>query len=140
VPSLGRKGSRRVLRVDDAALLSPADDQPVRLSGTGAYNDVPLQLEADLKSIGEYRNANQPFGTTLRFRSGNASLVFDGTMTDPLDVNGAIGQMTLDAPTLTPLLAILGTPSTLNLSLRLAGTLEHSNEIWSLSAVKGALV
>lgn len=139
VVSLGRKGSRRVLRVDDAALLSPADDQPVRLSGTGAYNDVPLQLEADLKSIGEYRNTNQPFGTTLRFRSGNASLVFDGTMTDPLDVNGAIGQMTLDAPTLTPLLAILGTPSTLNLSLRLAGTLEHSNEFWSLSTVKGAL-
>jgi len=139
VVSLGRKGSRRVLRVDDAALLSPADDQPVRLSGTGAYNDVPLQFEADLKSIGEYRNTNQPFGTTLRFRSGNASLVFDGTMTDPLDVNGAIGQMTLDAPTLTPLLAILGTPSTLNLSLRLTSTLEHLNELWSLSAVKGAL-
>ncbi len=139
VVSLGRKGSRRVLRLGDAALLSPADDHPVRLSGTGAYNDVPLQLEADLKSIGEYRNANQPFGTTLRFRSGNTSLVFDGTMTDPLDVNGAIGQMTLDAPTLTPLLAILGTPSTLNLSLRLAGMLEHSNEFWSLSTVKGAL-
>lgn len=136
---LGRKGRRRVIRVDDAALLSPADDQPVTLSGTGAYNDVPLQLEANLKSIGDYRNNNEPFGTTLRFRSGTASLVFDGTMTDPLDVNGASGQMTLDAPTLTPLLAILGTPSTLNLSLRLAGTLEHTNELWSLSAAKGAL-
>ena len=136
---LGRKGSRRVLRVDGAAFLSPADDQPVRLSGAGTYNGVPLQLEADLKSIGEYRNAGQPFGTMLRFRSGDASLVFDGTMIDPLDVDGATGQMTLDAPALTPLLAVLGTPGTLNLSLRLAGTLEHSNEIWSLSAAKGAL-
>ena len=136
---ISRKRTRRVVRLDAAALLSPEDDQPVTLRGTGAYNDVPLQLEADLKSLGDYRNNKEPFGTTLRFRSGEVTLVFDGTMTNPLDVNGAIGQMTLDAPTLTPLLTILGTPGTLNLSLRLAGTLEHTNELWSLGAGKGAL-
>ena len=136
---IGRKRNRFVVRLDDAAFLSRADDQPVELSGTGAYNDVPLKLEADLKSIVDYRNDNEPFGTKLRFRSGEVTLVFDGTMTTPLNVNGAVGQMTLDAPTLTPLLAILGTPSTLNLSLRLAGTLEHTDELWSLSAAKGTL-
>ena len=139
IVSLSQKGSRRVVRLDDALLLSPADDQPVRLSGTGAYDAVPLQLEAELRSIGDYRNNSEPFGTKLHFRSGDASLVFDGTMTHPLDVDGAVGQLTLDAPTLTPLLALLGTPSTLNMSLHLTGTLDHADEVWSLGAAKGVL-
>ena len=139
IVSISQKGSRRVVRLDDALLLSPADDQPVRLSGTGAYDDVPLQLEAKLKSIGDYRNNSEPFGTNLHFRSGDALLVFDGTMTHPLDVDGAIGQLTLDAPALTPLLALLGKPSTLNLSLHLAGTLDHANDVWSLGAATGVL-
>ena len=139
IVSLSQKGSRRVVRIDDAALLSPADDRPVRLSGAGAYDDVPLQLDAALKSIGDYRNNSEPFGTKLHFRSGDASLVFDGTMTHPLDVDGAIGQLTLDAPTVTPLLALLGKPSTLNISLHLTGTLEHANDVWSLGAAKGVL-
>ena len=139
IVSLSQKGSRRVVRLDDAFLLSPADDQPVRLSGTGAYADVPLQLEAELKSFGDYRNNSEPFGTKLHFRSGDASLVFDGTMTHPLDVDGAVGQLTLDAPALTPLLALVGTPRTLNMSLHLTGMLDHANEVWSLGAATGEL-
>ncbi len=134
-----RAGTPLAIKVDEAVLASAADDQPVRLTAAGGFQGVPLQLDADLQPILAYRAAAVPFGTVLRMQSGPVSLVFDGTMTQPLDVNGAEGRLQLNAPELTNLMGLFGSPQPLAASLRLDGRLTHSGALWWLRDASGTL-
>ena len=70
--------------------------------------------------------------------SGETTLEFDGTMTDPLDVDGADGRAVLLVPTPEAILALAGTAEAeLDASLDLEGRLEHHGDVWRLSAAKG---
>ena len=85
------------------------------------------------------RDSAVPYGTKLHFTSGQTTLDFDGTMTDPLDVDGAKGRLALDAPTPEAILAIAGVASTLDASLSLAGAFERQGDLWTLADGAGAL-
>lgn len=127
-------------RMDALTIRTGGDDQPVRLVIDGGYNDVPVRLEGDLQPIATLRNAAAPYGTRLHAASGETTLEFDGTMTDPLNVDGAEGTLALDAPTAGPLLAIAGVKAgEFDAALRLAGAFEHRGELWRLSDGHGLL-
>lgn len=138
-----RAGTRLAIKVATASLRSDADDQPLRVAAEGTYQGTPLTLEAEVPSIAVYRRP-EPVPTVLRLRSesvksGAVNLVFDGTMEHPLDVDGAQGRLTLDAPVLTPIVAMLGGSGPLELSLRLEGAMTHSGAVWRLRDAKGSL-
>ncbi len=126
-------------RLDDMTIRTADAEQPVRLAGSGAYNDVPITLEADLAPIATLRDASVPYGTDLRLASGDTTLHFQGTMTEPLDLDGARGALALIAPTPAAILAIAGVSSDLDPALRLSGTLEHPGPLWQLTDASGAL-
>jgi len=126
-------------RVDELAIQTAAADQPVRLTLGGAYNDTPVRLDGDLQPIAALRDAAVPYGTRLHVASGATALEFDGTMTEPLGLDGAEGRLTLDAPTPGPLLAIAGAPGSADLALRLAGKLERRGDLWRLTEAAGTL-
>lgn len=136
-----RTSSGAVLRVrlDDVSLLAAGDAEPVRLAAEGAYNGVPVGLDAELQPFAAFRNAAEPFGTLLHFSSGGATLEFRGTMEAPLEVDGARGALSLAAPTLRPLLAIAGVRGEVDVPLRLAGALERTGDLWRLRGLSGAL-
>ena len=124
---------------DDAALRTDSPDAPVRLTATGSYRDTPVSLEADLQSIATLRNATLPYGIDVMFKSGDTTLRFQGTMTKPLAVDGAIGALTLHAPTMTTILAIAGAQNNFKASFDLAGTLTRSDTLWLLTGATGRL-
>lgn len=128
-----------VAKLDHASIATGAADQPVRLAIAGSYHGVPMRLDGDLQPIAVLRNAATPYGTDLRITSDDTTLEFKGTMTAPLDLDGAAGTVTLVAPTLGPLLAVAGTTSDLGLALRLSGPFEHQGPLWRLSGAAGAL-
>jgi uncharacterized protein involved in outer membrane biogenesis len=132
-------GNRLVTALDNAAIKTAGDDQPVTLSIAGAYNAVPLELEAGLQSIAVFRDRAKPFGTTIEIRSGALALNFDGTITDPLNVNGISGRIQLDAPDPKPLFGVAGVHSDLDTGLRLQGTLDHHEPQWRLADATGRL-
>lgn len=132
-------GAELRTRLDEAAVLAAGADQPVRLTARGAYNGAPVRLEGDLQSIAVLRDAATPFGTDLRFASGDTTLHFKGAMAEPLDVDGARGTLALAAPTPDALLAIAGAAGDLDASLTLAGTLERQGDLWRLTDAAGAL-
>ena len=132
-------GAALVTRLDDAAIRTASAEQPVRLTVDGAYNDVPIRLDADLQPIAVLRDASVPFGTALHLTSGDTALDFKGTMTAPLDVDGAQGVLSLSAPTPGPLLAIAGTRSGIDAALTLSGPFEHEGDLWRLHEGAGAL-
>jgi AsmA family protein len=133
------RGAELRTRLDEAAVLTKGADQPVRMAAEGAYNETPVRLEGDLQPIAILRDAATPYGADLRFASGEMTLRFDGTMTEPFDVDGARGTLALVAPTLRPLLAIAGEPGDSDVSLTLDGSLERSGDVWRLANLAGAL-
>ena len=85
--------------VDRFQLHTEATDKPARLDGIGSYNGIPIRLEADLASLNALRDAAMPYPARISATSGDTALHFQGTMTEPLDVDGAKGQLELVAPT-----------------------------------------
>ena len=99
-------GTPLVTKVATMSVRSEADDRPMHVAAEGSYRGVPLALEAEVPSTTVYR---QPAAvpTVLRLQSGAVKLVFDGTMERPLDLDGAAGRLTLDAPVLTPIVVMV---------------------------------
>ena len=133
------KGHLLPIRIDDMTLHTTGPDAPVRLVITGAYHDVPTTLTADLQSIARLRQSDQPYGTDLRFKSNDTALQFDGTMTRPLSINGATGRLTLHAPELKTLSAIMGSPTEIPGALDIAGTLTRNDALWDLTNATGTV-
>ena len=79
-------------RLDQSQLHGEAADKPLRLAGSGSYNGTPLKLEADLGSLDTLRDAAIPYPTDIYVTSGDTTLNFQGTMTEPLEVDGAKGR------------------------------------------------
>ncbi|MFC7474312.1 AsmA-like C-terminal region-containing protein [Dankookia sp. GCM10030260] len=139
---LFRTSSGHVLRTQlrDATIHTESDQAPLLLRAAGSYNDVPVALEGRLESIAMLRDAKRPFGTKLHLASGETTLRFDGTMADPLDVDGAEGHAVLRVPRPEAILALAGaSDAELDASLDLEGRLEHHGDVWRLSAAKGQL-
>ena len=139
---LFRTSSGHILRtrLATARIATESDQAPLLLHAEGTYNDVSVALDATLEPIARLRDATRPYGTKLRMASGETTLEFDGTMTDPLDVDGADGRAVLLVPTPEAILALAGTAEAeLDASLDLEGRLEHHGDVWRLSAAKGHL-
>jgi uncharacterized protein involved in outer membrane biogenesis len=125
--------------LDRSRILTAAADTPVRLTADGSYNGTPLKLDADLASLDAMRDAATPYPTDIHVFSGDTTLHFLGTMTAPLDVDGAKGKLELVAPTAEPILRIAGVSGGFDASLRLAGPFEHDGTLWHLTRASGAL-
>lgn len=139
---LFRTSSGHVLRtrLREATLRTEGDQAPLLVCAAGTYNDVPVSLDATLEPIARLREAARPYGTRLRLASGETTLQFDGTMTDPLNVDGAVGHAVLRVPDPQAILALAGaSEAELDASLDLAGRLEHHGDVWRLTAAKGEL-
>ncbi|PKU22483.1 hypothetical protein CWS72_21390 [Telmatospirillum siberiense] len=136
---LTSSGATLRTRLDDATLLTTGPDAPMRLSAVGAYHETPLRLDADLQSIAVLRDASVPYGADVRFTSGDTTLRFTGTLTRPLDVDGAKGSLFLHAPTLGAILAMGGAKSGGKTSLELSGALTRTGDLWVLAETTGKL-
>ena len=137
-----RTSSGHLLRtaLHRGTLRTEGDQAPLLLRAEGTYNAVPVSLDATLEPIALLRDAARPYGTRLHLASGRTTLRFEGTMTDPLDVDGAEGRAVLRAPTPEAILALAGaSEAELDASLDLEGRLEHRGAVWRLTAAEGRL-
>jgi AsmA family protein len=96
-------------------------------------------LVGELQSIVTLRDGAIPYGMELHLRSDETKFSFKGTMTDPLDVDGAKGTVVLEAPTPKSLLALAGLTNKSDVSLQLAGQLQRDGDLWSLTGATGEL-
>jgi uncharacterized protein involved in outer membrane biogenesis len=134
------EGHRLQTRIDDLTLSTASADAPVKLALTGAYHDTPVTLNAELRPIAVLRDAAVPYGADIHIASGDTALHFKGTMTEPLNADGAEGMIKLHAPTLAPILAMAGVPDdAFKAALDLSATLKRSDPVWTLTDLTGSL-
>ncbi len=132
-------GNALTTRLDQVKLEASAADRPARVTGPGSYHGAPVVMDLKLGSYDQLHNAATPFPTDITLTSGDTVLHFVGTMTKPLDVDGADGHLSLLAPTPGALEKIAGIDPTPAPKLRLAGALQHDADLWRLEQAKGAL-
>ena len=135
-----RSGNILKVALDRVAISSPDDDTPVRLTADGSYNDVATRLDATTESFAVLRDDDVLFGTRFTLAGKDTTIVFDGTMREPLDFEGVHGDLSVDARTLNDILRAMGSKTKADLPLAIAGVLQRDGDRWSLSAAKGALM
>ncbi|HWA48832.1 MAG TPA: AsmA-like C-terminal region-containing protein [Dongiaceae bacterium] len=134
-----RGGNLLSIRLDQVAIAAPDEYSPVSLQATGAYNDVAAALDATTEPYFILRDAALPFGTRFTLKGNDTDIAFDGTMMEPLDFEGARGELSLTAKTLDDLMQVAGSRQKVDLPLLLLGKLARDGDHWSLSEARGRL-
>jgi AsmA family protein len=134
-----RTRSGNILRIalNRVAISSPGEETPAQLLADGAYNDVAVRLDATTDSYAALRDASQPFGTRFTLAGKDTQIAFKGTLREPLDFEGARGELSIDARTLDDILGAMGSEAKADLPLSVAGILRRDGDHWSLAAAKG---
>ena len=129
------------LQVDlhEVTIQSAGDDQPVKLAVDGAYNGTPVKLTADTDSFLVLRDKSHPFGANLSMAAASATVLFKGTVMDPLNFDGVEGPIEIDAKKLGDLLKVFSTDIGINPPLLLAGAFKHGGDHWEITRSKGKI-
>jgi AsmA family protein len=134
-----RSGKVLGIRLDHVEISSRGEETPVRLLAQGAYNKVPLQLDATTDSYAVLRDASTPFGAHVTLQGKDTNVAFNGTLSEPLDFEGARGELSIEARTLDDLAGVFGAERKVDLPLSIAGNLRRDGDHWALAAAKGRL-
>lgn len=114
-------------------------NSPVTFKVDGAYNTNPVQIEATLQPFADLRDSSKPYGMQATIRSGDMTIKFDGTATDPVNADGLAGHVTVDTPTSAPLMAIAGLSVPLTIPMQMEGEFVHAVDVWRLTQGKGSV-
>jgi uncharacterized protein involved in outer membrane biogenesis len=126
------------IHVVNAALAAADAAAPVNIHADGSYNDLPLDATIVLESFDALRQVPRPVAADIGITAPNSALKFNGTMTDPLNVDGSTGTLDLTARTLEDLSKLAGTPDIPNTKLALTGTLDRRGDQWRWTNLTGS--
>lgn len=136
-----RTSSGRFLDIalKDASLQAAGDDQPIKLDAAGSYNDIPVRLDAAMQSFSALRDGDKPFGASFTLANAGVRIAFDGSFTQPLDIDGARGRLDIVARRIGDLTRIFGAPTAIDLSLKVVGDASRDGDRWRFSDANGRL-
>ena len=134
-----RSGNLLRIRLDRVAISALSEHTPAQLLADGAYNGVPTRLEATTESYAVLHDDTVPFGTRFTLAGPDTDIAFSGTLKEPLDFEGARGELSIEARTLDDIVGAMGGKAKADLPLTVAGILVRNGDHWSLDAAKGQL-
>jgi len=120
-----------------------ADDEhaPATIEGVGRYNNVGLQMEARTGSLAALRAGGEPFPIAVGLSDlGGARVDFDGTLDEPLDMEGARGRLALHAPSIGALASQFGTDLKMDVDLAFEGGFTRNGSAWRLTDARGTFM
>lgn len=138
-----RTSSGQILKIDldEVTVRTAGNDQPVAIAATGAYNDVAARIAGTGESFDAFRDSDRPYGLpfVIETESGITTARFDGTLMQPLDFDGADGQLTLAARDTGELAEIFNAAIGFTFPLEIAGHLVRAGDDWRLGEADGAV-
>ncbi|GBR68005.1 AsmA family protein [Gluconobacter kanchanaburiensis] len=120
---------------------SSSDNSPFTMTLTGAYNETPVTISAEMEPLNDLRKTpERPYGTTAHVTSGDMTSDFTGTLTDPLNFDGVEGHTTVTTPSSDALFSMAGmTGDHAPVKLDLSGDFSHSGNDWHFSKARGTI-
>jgi uncharacterized protein involved in outer membrane biogenesis len=139
-----RSGKSLHLDFDSLDLRTPDDRAPVTLQAAGRYDEMKLTLSGQTGPFAALHDASVPLPArfTIADPDGRAGVTFDGTIADPLALDGFDGKLRIEARQPEVLLGLFGVgPGFWNdHPARLDGQLQRKDDRWALHDAAGELL
>jgi uncharacterized protein involved in outer membrane biogenesis len=132
-------GKWLVVGLDDLRIRADGAGGPVHLDLAGSYQGIAARIAVVGASFDDLRDASRPFALAVKAAASRLRLDFDGTMTEPLDLEGAEGRLDLAAQRAGALRPFFGAADTIGAPLQVAGTLSRHADDWRLADARGEL-
>lgn len=132
-----RKGIDFKSRLDSIAAEGGSGREQVQLAGDGTVEGKPFTLSLTGGSLLALRTGEDPYPLRLEAKAGGTRFTLDGTMRDPVKLDGADLALTLKGPDLAEIFPIFGIPTPTTAAYDLAGRLRRGDGLWRVDDLKG---
>jgi AsmA family protein len=132
-------GKPLVVALKQAAIQSPAEDQPITLTAEGAYNDLPATIKATMDSFITLRNGAVPFGQDILLTNKDMTIALKGHAMKPLDFDQVEGALTIDTKNFGKLLEAFDAGMPANFPAKLTGDFTHAGNHWQIDGIEGSM-
>ncbi|WP_292927209.1 AsmA family protein [Nitrosomonas sp.] len=107
------------------------------LQGEGKLRGRPLTINLNAGPLVALRQAKQPYPMVLELHAGKTSVKVNGTLTQPLQLQGIDLQFDIKGPNPEQLSHVLGAPMPSLPLYQLKGDLSHHDDIWQIQRLHG---
>jgi uncharacterized protein involved in outer membrane biogenesis len=111
----------------------------LEIDGKGRFKGLPTTLHARGGALLSLRSAENPYPIKASGILGKTRASIEGMLLDPLNFKGQQLNFTLAGNDLATLFPIIGVPIPPTPAYRLAGFLDHVDNIWTFSRFKGTI-
>lgn len=130
-----------IIKIDayDLKLGALNENAPLLMVLDGAYNGKAAKMTVAGGSYTAMHNAFMAYPVKLRIERKSDTLDFQGTMTDPVNADGAEGVLTLNAPDMGEILSMLGINIQAAFPLAFQAPIVREGDRWSFRSLNGKL-
>ncbi len=111
----------------------------VEVTGKGLFKGMPSTVNARGGALLSLRNPDYPYPITMRAVLGTTTASAEGVLIDPLHLKGENINFTLEGSDLALLYPLVGVPIPPTPAYKIAGTLNHTGDVWALRQFKGVV-
>jgi AsmA family protein len=126
-----------ILNIDTAKGGLNALQETYQLSGQGTLQEKAFSIQAKGGSLAELRHNTSPYPLTLNIKMGSTSISFEGTLADPVQLQGVNAKLDLRGDNLADLFYLTGIPLPPTPPYKLSGDLQNQGQIWRFKKLKG---
>lgn len=132
-----RKGIDFSSRLDSIAAEGGDGGEAVRLSGEGTLEGKPFTLTLTGGALLALRASDAPYPLRLEAVAGGTRFTLDGSMRDPVKLDGADLALLLSGPDLAEIFPIFGIPTPTTAAYELHGRLRRGEGLWRVDDLAG---
>lgn len=129
-----RRGIDLESRISTAAV---SGSEHLRLAGNGTVEGKPFEVTLQSGSLLALREGDEPYPLRLDLMAGGTSLKLDGTMREPIRMEGADLALDLSGPDLAEIFPLFGIPTPTTAPYQLAGQLQRNDGNWRVEGLRG---
>jgi uncharacterized protein involved in outer membrane biogenesis len=118
---------------------SATSDQPVQLAGSGRIEDKPFTVDLTAGSMSQLESENTPYPVKLDLAVGSAKAQINGTISQPLQLQGMDLKVAVAGEDLGGLLPTDAYPTLNGKAFNVDGRLLKSDQLWQLTGFQADL-
>lgn len=113
--------------------------EEVSFKGEGMLEERPITVNFTGGSFRMLKASDAPYPLNLAIKFGGTSIKVDGTMEDPIAVEGADLRLSLQGPDLSEIFPVLGVPAPPTPPYKLSGQLLRKGDVWEFRGIEGVV-
>lgn len=138
----GYRNAERELDLDGTVSTAEGDaagSDALELALEGSLEGRLLRVDLVSGSVASLRESDAPFPIDLDVRLGETALLVEGTMREPIALEGLDLALTVEGPDLSVTFPILGIPLPETPPYRLTGALKRDGDVWRFESFDGTV-